>query len=60
MKDEITLSGNGLRKFAERVFDSAYKAALKQAVKQIEGAAPLTEAEYLAFRAKALAGFKVV
>jgi hypothetical protein len=60
MKDRVMLSGNNLRRFAERVFDAAYKAALKQAIKQVEGAPALTPQEYVAFRAKALAGFKVI
>lgn len=63
MKDEITLSGNELRKYAERVFDCAYKLAIKQVLKEIESGFTenkLTQTEYKTLRAKSLAGFKVV
>jgi hypothetical protein len=60
MQDQVTTSGTNLRKFAERVFDCAWKLAIKQAIKQVEGGEPLSSGEYVVLRAKALAGFKFV
>ena len=34
--DEITLSRSALHRFAERVFDCAYKLAIKHVLKEIE------------------------